>query len=277
MLVCLLPIGWGIWKFTFNRIQKKIILIGLIVAILGIVFAYSRGAWVAGIVGLITAWGIQKKWMLQLSIFAIALVSIFAIAIISNNKYLQFAPEHDQTIFHSNFKEHLKATITLKDISNAERFYRWVAGVNMIVQKPITGFGPNSFYTQYKPYTVSLFKTWVSNNPEHSTIHNYYLLTAIEQGIPALLLLLILWISMIISAQKMYHSFQSEFYKTSALITGVIIGIIAVINFTSDMIETDKIGSLFWLSAGVLISLQIKLKEETSLIAGNIIIPKSIL
>jgi hypothetical protein len=34
------------------------------------------------------------------------------------------------------------------------------------------------------------------------------------------------------------------------------------------MIETDKIGSLFWLCAGVIITLQIKLREERSAIAG---------
>ncbi|KAF0240500.1 MAG: O-antigen polymerase [Chitinophagaceae bacterium] len=269
MLVCLIPIGWGIWYFTVNGSRKKWIMIGLFIALLALIFAYSRGAWVAGIVGLITAWGIQKKWMLQISILAIALVSIFSIAIISNNRYLQFAPEHNQTIFHSNFKEHLRATITLKDISNAERFHRWVAGANMIAEKPIIGFGPNSFYNQYKPYTVSSFKTWVSNNPEHSTVHNYYLLTAIEQGIPGLLLLLLLWISMVVAAQKLYHTFQSEFYSKIALITGIVIGMIASINFTSDMIETDKIGGLFWLSIGVLITLQIKQKEEASNIARN--------
>lgn len=269
MLVCLFPIGWGIWYFTVDGVRKKWIMIGLFISLAALLFAYSRGAWVAGMVGLITAWGIQKKWMLHFSMGAIALVSIFSILLISNNRYLQFAPEHDQTIFHSNFKEHLSATITMKDISNAERFHRWVAGANMIAEKPITGFGPNSFYNQYKPYTVSSFKTWVSNNPEHSTVHNYYLLTAIEQGIPGLILLFILWISMVVAAQNLYHSFQSEFYSKIALIIGTIIGMIASINFTSDLIETDKIGGLFWLSIGVLIALQIKQKEETSAIAGS--------
>jgi hypothetical protein len=37
---------------------------------------------------------------------------------------------------------------------------------------------------------------------------------------------------------------------------------IATINTMSDMIETDKIGSLFWLSIGVIIILELKLKEE---------------
>ena len=37
---------------------------------------------------------------------------------------------------------------------------------------------------------------------------------------------------------------------------------IAAINTMSDMIETDKIGSLFWLSIGVIIVLELKLKEE---------------
>ena len=137
----------------------------------------------------------------------------------------------------------------------------------MVAERPLTGFGPNSFYNQYRPYTVAAFKTWVSNNPEHSTVHNYFLLTAIEQGIPGLAILLLLWSGLLLSAQKLYHAFQSSFYRTVALITGVVLCMITLINLTSDMIETDKIGGLFWLCAGILISLQLKLKEEQSSLA----------
>ena len=129
----------------------------------------------------------------------------------------------------------------------------------MIAEKPVTGFGPNSFYAQYPSFTVASFKTWVSDNPEHSTVHNYFLLTAVEQGIPGLLLLLALWIYLMVATQQLYHAFQSEFYRTVSLVTGVMLSMITLINLTSDMIETDKIGSLFWLCAGVIITLQIKL------------------
>ena len=51
--------------------------------------------------------------------------------LIADNNYVRFSSNHDSTIFHTDFSEHIQATIELKDVSNAERFYRWVAGVKM--------------------------------------------------------------------------------------------------------------------------------------------------
>lgn len=267
MLVCLLPAGWAAWHFTKATAYKKWIAVALGIALAGLATAYSRGAWLALLIVPVAVWIFQKKRMGSFLIATLAATSLLLAVLISNNNYLRFAPDHNRTIFHTNFREHLGATITLKDVSNAERFHRWVAGIRMVTERPLTGFGPNSFYNQYRPYTVSAFKTWVSNNPEHSTVHNYFLLTAIEQGIPGLAILLLLWAALLLAAQHLYHSFQRVFYRTIALITGVVLCMITVINFTSDMIETDKIGGLFWLSAGVLISLQLKLKEEQSTLA----------
>jgi hypothetical protein len=42
---------------------------------------------------------------------------------------------------------------------------------------------------------------------------------------------------------------------------------IGVVIFMSDMIETDKLGSLFWLCLGLLLLLDQKAKEEQALLA----------
>ncbi|TAH06913.1 MAG: hypothetical protein EAZ13_07820 [Sphingobacteriia bacterium] len=263
MLVCLLPLAWLIHKFTpAHSRNRKLVNIGLLIAGFGLFFAYSRGAWLALIVGLLAAWLIRKKIIFKTIIAAMVLIVICITTLSYQNNYLRFAPEHDQTIFHTDFRDHINATVTLKDISNAERFHRWVAGIRMVAEKPFTGFGPNSFYSQYQPYTVSSFKTWVSNNPEHSTVHNYFLLTAIEQGILGLILLLAFWMYLLIQSQTLYHQFKNKFHQAIALANGTLLSMIACINFTSDLIETDKIGGLFWLSVGIIIILEIKLKQE---------------
>jgi len=61
--------------------------------------------------------------------------------------------------------------------------------------------------------------------------------------------------------------FKNNFYRTVTLTTGIVISMIAIINSMSDMIETDKIGSLFWLCIGVIIVLDQKLKDEKDSIA----------
>jgi O-antigen ligase len=152
-------------------------------------------------------------------------------------------------------------------VSNAERFHRWIAGARMFADRPITGFGANTFYSSYQPFTVDRFKTWVSNNPEHSTVHNYFLLTLLEQGLPGLLLFGGLYIGMLFKAQQLYHQLQNQFYQTMAICIGVVLAMMGLLIFMSDLIETDKIGSLFWLSLGLLFVLESKLSEEKSAIA----------
>ncbi len=256
MLVCLVPIGILLLASTQNNRIKNIIRISLGIAVLGLFFAYSRGAWLALFVGMMGYFLIKKNILGKTILVGIMTISIGLIVLVNNNSFMQFAPEHDETIFHENFSEHLNATIGLKDISNAERFHRWVAGIRMVAEKPWTGFGANSFYSNYQPYTASAFKTWVSNNPEHSTVHNYYLLIALEQGLPALILFGGFFIYLLLQAQQLYHQFQQHYYRQIALSIGVVLIMIASLNFTSDLIETDKIGGLFWLATGLLISLK---------------------
>ncbi|MDB5209451.1 MAG: hypothetical protein JWQ30_278, partial [Sediminibacterium sp.] len=194
MLVCLLPVGWCAWKLTpADHPKRKWILIGLLIGLTGLVFAYSRGAWIALVLGFSGIWVIQKKLMGALVMIAITGVIVSTVWLVTDKNYMQFAPDHDRTVFHTDFGEHMRATVELKDVSTAERFYRWIAGARMLAEKPITGFGPNSFYPHYKPYTVGRFETWVSDNKEHSTVHNYFILTALEQGVGGLVLFCILY------------------------------------------------------------------------------------
>lgn len=267
MLVCLIPVGVLFHLFTVDRKKQQWIKIGIAIACIGLFFAYSRGAWLALLIGFVGYWLIKRNQLGKAIIVGVATILIGLTVLIYNNRFMQFAPEHDQTIFHENFSEHLNATIGFKDISNAERFHRWVAGIRMVAEKPWTGFGANSFYNNYQPYTAAAFKTWVSDNPEHSTVHNYFLLITLEQGIPALLLFAGFFIYLLMQTQLLYHQFQSNYYRHIALGLGVILMMIASLNFTSDLIETDKIGGLFWLITGLIISLQIFLQQERNSIA----------
>jgi O-antigen ligase len=264
MLVCLLPVAWCCWKLTAaSDPKRKWIMAGIWIGLAGLLFSYSRGAWVALVMGVATIWIIRKKLMGAFVTLAITSVLVSTVWLVTDKNYLRFAPDHDRTIFHTDFREHLQATIDMKDVSAAERFYRWVAGARMLADKPVTGFGPNSFYPHYKPYTVNRFQTWVSENKEHSTVHNYFILTALEQGVTGLIFFCALYFAMLIRVQKLYHRFQDKFHKTVTLTIGAIVVMIGVINSLSDMIETDKIGSLFWLCLGMIILLERKSVANT--------------
>jgi O-antigen ligase len=265
MLVCLLTLVWTAHELVHTKTMKLLLKVALMIGLLGVALSYSRGAWVALMLGIVGAVIIQKKLMKVALVAIVASLIVSVVWLVYNNNYLRFANEYNTTIFHKDIKEHLQATIQLKDVSNAERFYRWTAAAKMIAEKPVIGFGPNTFYNEYKPYAVTPFKTWVSNNPEHSTVHNYFLLTALEQGLPGLIFFCLLYFGMLLESEKLYSQIEDRFYKATALTVGIVLIMIGALIFMSDLIETDKIGSLFWLCLGLLIVLKEKLDNENML------------
>jgi O-antigen ligase len=251
MLVCFVPVAIAIYRLTEK--YRKLLLIAVGIILLALFFSFSRGAWLALITGLLAYWLIKKKLLVTAYVLSIVIVIASLFWIKTDKRYLVFAHDYATTVFHKNFNEHLIATYRLKDVSTAERFYRWVAGVRMTEDHLLTGYGPNSFYNNYKAYTIPAFKTWVSDNKDRSTVHNYFLLLTIEQGLPGLIIFLILAGAMLFYAQHLYHTLNDNFYKQIAMACGSIVVMLLTVNFLSDLIETDKVGSLFFLCLGLLI------------------------
>jgi O-antigen ligase len=262
MLVCCVPLLLAFYTRTKKR-NEKYFLAGLLTLVLtALFFSYSRGAWLALLAGLAAYWLIRNKLLVTSYITVVLIIIASMFWLRQNDNYLKYGNDFKTTIFHKNFSQHLIATYKLKDVSTAERFYRWIAGVKMIKENPVTGFGPNTFYQNYKSYTVPAFKTWVSDNDDHSTVHNYFLLTTIEQGLPGLLFLLILFGAILYYAQCLYHRLTDHFYKSVTITAGVTSVMIFIVNFLSDLVETDKIGSLFFLCIAVLVTADMNNRNE---------------
>lgn len=266
MLVCITAICWGLLRTETHTRYRRWLRVAIILCLVALFLSYSRGAWAALLVGVVTAVVMYRRWLRQTLVIVCLGAACFTGWLLYHDHYVRFIPDYTHTIFHTDFEAHLAATVSLKDVSDAERFYRWVAGVKMVIARPVTGFGPNNFYGQYRSYTAGAFKTWVSNNPDHSSVHNYFLLTALEQGVPGLLILIALVLSVLLTAQRLMHTLQNHRYRVTAWVTGIVFSMVITVNLLSDLVETDKIGSLFWLCIGMLIWLNGEAgKEKKSL------------
>jgi O-antigen ligase len=251
LLVCITPI---LIAFIRSKTTYRIWLVAaFLIVLVALYLSYSRGAWLAFVIGIISYALLKKKWMVvAFGLFiAVTIGSIFYLQ--HNDRYLQYAPHYSTTIFHTNFEEHLVATYRMKDLSTAERYFRWIGGLRMTKDSWLTGFGPNTFYDNYKPYTIPAFKTYVSRNEEHSTVHNYFLLLIIEQGALGLALFLATIAFAYWQAQKMYHRTRDLFWKRTITAVVAILSMICTVNFLSDLIESDKAGPLFYLCLAILI------------------------
>ena len=184
------------------------------------------------------------------------------IGLVLGNTYLDFAPEYKKTVAHKDFDSLISATAKGQDVSTMERVYRWVAAYQMIEDKPILGFGPGTFYFFYKNYTVSSFATYVSDNPEKSGVHCYYLMTAVEQGIIGLLIFLLLCFYVILKGEELYHRSGLTAYEKNMIMAANLGFIcIAAINIVNDMVETDKVGSFFFAYMAILVNMDLKTRK----------------
>jgi O-antigen ligase len=249
-LVCMipLPIAGFIISRRFRWIFGSIIIFWLAALFL----SYSRGAWMALIVGGVTVLAIRYKILHWLAGLFFILLATAILYLGSGNRYLNYRPDFERTIYHQEFMDHLQATYRLTDLSTAERFHRWIGGIRMTEGHLLHGYGPNSFFYEYKPYTVTAFQTYVSINEEKSTVHNYFLLLLIEQGIPGLLIFCLLLVTLFYYVQLWYHNASDRTEQIFAATIASILGMIVSLNMLSDLVETDKIGGLFFICVGIL-------------------------
>lgn len=251
------------WYWEKRGLRWLLIAIALFF-VSSIYFSYTRAAYVALLLLPIIYFIIRLKWMLYAIGVGLLSLVIGLSFMAQQNNYLEYAPNYEKTITHTEFDNLLEATYKLEDISTMERFHRWIGGFFMVEEKPLVGFGPGNFYDFYKPYTVNSFRTYVSENPEQSGIHNYYLMTAVEQGIPGLLLFLMLCCYVLMKGQYLYHQTPSKFHRThilAALFSFIVICAVLIIN---DLIETDKVGSFFFISLALLVNLDLHNGDEAS-------------
>ncbi len=259
----LMPFIWlaGSW-YKSGTLPKHFINFCKLLFLAAIYFAFARGAWIA----LFAAVGFYYLLKWRLIKFAIppavALIFYMGWTLVTNNNYLNYAPEFGKAIYHGNIIDHMKATVRNQDLSTAERFYRWVAGVRMAGEHPITGFGPGSFYHYYQPYTVSEFTTYVSDNPEKSGTHNYFLMTTVEQGLVGLFFFQLLTFGIFYVGVRAYHQAQNQDDKN--LIAAVLCSLVVIYVqlLLSDLIEEIKIGGFFFINIALLVNWSILSRKQ---------------
>jgi len=245
------------WKNLLLKISLLLIVLFFLPAIY---LTYARAAMLAVVFAFAVNIAIRLRLVnLIMPVFYAAIVALL-LFLSSNNKYIEFRPNYERTYMHSNFTDHMIATFKGTDMSSMERVYRWIAAIRMSKQRPITGYGPNSFYYYYKPYAVSMFRTYVSRNTEHSTTHNYFIFMLVGQGWPAMLLYALLIVVVFAQAQKIYHRFSDPFYKKATMAVIMLFAAGFINNFFSELLETHKVGALFYLSMALLVVLDRKSK-----------------
>jgi O-antigen ligase len=252
-----------------NILIKSALAIVILIFIAGIGFAYARAAVVAVVFSIVIGIAMRIKLVNLVMPGFYAVIILMMAYMVPNNKYISFRPDFEHTYMRRDFADHVIATFRGTDMSSMERLYRWIAAVRMSKERPVTGFGPRTFYYYYKPHTVTSFRTYVSRNTEQSTTHNYFLYMLVEQGWPAMILYAVFMVMVFHKAQKIYHRFKDKFYRCCTMGLAMAIAVGFINNFFSELIETHKVAALFYIPLALLIILDKKSKDEQALLEQN--------
>ena len=239
--------------YSKEMLRYKLLTFAIFLFLLAIYFSYTRGAWLAVFAMFFYYVVLRLNLTKYLLIVAAIVVIGFTAYILKDNNYLKFAPNYETTIYHDDLTDHLSSTFEMEDMSTVERFYRWIAAIKLFKDHPMVGVGPNNFVSNYKQYTVTAYETYISENEERSTVHNYFLLLLAEQGLPAMLLFIALIVSILITAQYVFNVADDTNKNYIVALTLCIVAFL-LNNTLSDLVEANKVGSLFLMSIGLLIN-----------------------
>ncbi len=253
---CTMLLALPFIRYLYQTTQKGRLIYSVffLLCMVMIYFAYARVAYIALAFWLLMLVALRLRKVGAVIILAITMAIGGGIYLGHNNHYLSLAPEYSQAIAQHKFEDLVTATTEKKDISSMERLYRWMAASQMIMARPIGGWGPGSFYSQYKAFTVKSFQTYVSDNPDKSGVHAYFLMILVEQGVIGLMIWMALICGALLLAQKLY--FATTMNPTSRALVSLAYSIIALtiaINSINDMVEVIKMGIIFWFSLMLLI------------------------
>lgn len=256
MLTLMMPFLWFAWRRQAYRSFPWWFLLGsFAIMLVAIYLSFTRAAYIALFAGIAAYFAFRLKLIRYLIAVGIVAAVVGLGYMVQQNRYLDYAPNYDRTVTHYEFDNLVEATYKMEDISTMERLYRWVAGLKMSPEEPWVGFGPGNFVNFYRSYTVTRFETYVSDNPEQSGIHSYFLMTLVEQGIIGLLIFLLFNFFLLIKGEQIFHETLDPVRQgivMSAILCLVIINIFLLIN---DLIETDKVGPFYFLSAALLLNI----------------------
>ncbi|MEO8590737.1 MAG: O-antigen ligase family protein, partial [Flavobacteriales bacterium] len=146
----------------YTRTRKGIALAVFTVLLAGLIFSYTRAAWLS----LVGAFGLFLVMRLKVPVWAFLLLLITGGGIYyANEEQITIYLESNREESSDDLGEHVQSISNISsDASNLERINRWHSALRMWQEKPVFGWGPGTYMFQYAPFQASEDRTIISTN-----------------------------------------------------------------------------------------------------------------
>jgi O-antigen ligase len=266
ILALVYPLFFGM---LFNMKKSPIIrlvLIGLILLFgFAIIMSYTRAAWIslfgALVVYLLIKFKVKFKYLAMLGG-----VGLFYIAV--NWTGIMHSMEKNRSEHATeDMNERLESMANVTtDASNLERLNRWGSAVRLWQERPLLGWGPGTYAMVYAPYQLSSGLTIISTSSgNRGNAHSEYLGPLSEQGLPGMLLMIILVIYICYTAIKLYIRMPAGDMRVMMLC--MFLGLVTYFahGILNNYLDTDKATVPVWGFTAVIVMLDLKYPKRTNL------------
>ena len=255
--------------FVFSGIYGRSIriasLVVLAVLVIGIIFSYSRAAWISVAASLaiflLIRFRVRFYWLMIALVIGVGFFFMFRYQFIDKL-------EKNKQDSSTDFVEHVQSISNISsDASNLERINRWASAIRLFQERPIFGWGPGTYQFVYAPYQRAKEKTIISTNyGDMGNAHSEYIGPLSESGVLGMLTFLGVVVTTIITGIRVYR--RSQDIKVRAMGLAVLMGLVSyyVHGIMNNFLDTDKASVPFWAFTAIIVALDIyQTKEKKSM------------
>ncbi|MFM7023122.1 MAG: O-antigen ligase family protein [Flavobacteriales bacterium] len=246
-----------------TAVLKPLIFGLLLYLIVATLLSYTRAAWIS----LIAGWGayLILKFRIKWQILFMVLMGIAITAFVMQDDIRDYFAKN-KVNSSTDINKHVKSISNVSsDASNKERINRWKSGFEMFKERPVFGWGPATYSFNYGSFQKESDKTIISTNAgDMGNAHSEYVGPLSESGLPGLLIVFGLFITILNTGVRVYKRSSNAFFKTYSMVC--VIGLITYMihGFLNNFLDTDKITAPFYGMTAILVVMDLYNKKKYS-------------
>ncbi len=253
-------IGFALNK-EMKALWRMVSAVLLVIFITGLIFSYTRAAWVS-LIGSLAVYAILKFRISNKIVFSVIIIVIGGFVLFQDKILMDL--ERNKVESSTDFSKHIKSISNItSDASNLERINRWNCAVRMFKEKPIFGWGPGTYQFNYAPFQHSDEKTIISTNAgDGGNAHSEYLGSLSESGLLGLINYALICIIIYITGTRTYHKVKDK--KMKMVVAAALCGLVTyfIHGALNNFLDIDKIAVPFWGFAAMIVAIELYVAEK---------------
>lgn len=257
VLALFIPPMIAFMRDRYSSVQERFIAAFMILMMTtAIILSYTRAAWLSLIVSLLLyfVYSFRIKFY---NVFLITAGLVVVFMMFSSDIFMKLEKNRQDSA--TDFNKHIQSISNIStDASNLERINRWKSAIRMWKQKPFWGWGPGTYQFNYAPFQKSSEMTIISTNAgDRGNAHSEYIGPLSEEGIPGMVAMLLIVITVIYRSSKLYSTTKDPNIRLLTL--GILLGLITyfVHGALNNFLDTDKLAVPFWAFIAMLVSMDV--------------------